>query len=82
MSTITPNIYKWPIKLSHEFHHRRMFDNFLECAHEFNDFVKENDIGIPRLDSGDVDYENVTVDFLLKWFMMNAQRTSHIHPET
>lgn len=80
---ITPqsNVYEWPIKLSHEFHHRRMALNLLECMEEFQEFIFTIDPDAPKDKDGSLDFNQVPFSIFAKFFFDNLQKINHTHKE-
>jgi len=72
-------IIKWPITFTHSFHHKRMADNLFECLHEFIDFAKNSNVDFPTNSDGSINFERISVDYLIQWFYVNATKPTHIH---
>jgi hypothetical protein len=65
---------KWP-KETHEAKHKRTFDNLIELLSD----IENSDVELPRNGEGAIEWESVSISYLIQWSLMNAQKISHKH---
>lgn len=85
---------KWSI--THLSEHKTMFDNLIsllsDLEHAYplrgtNQPIQEDKNGIPfetiipRRPDGTPDWNNISVAFIIQWYMMNSNKITHIHKE-
>jgi hypothetical protein len=72
---------KWP-EPSHQEKHQRLFDNLIvllsDLDNSMNPEVNHGAV-IPRDEKGNVQWDQVSVKFLIQWSMLNAAKIGHEH---
>lgn len=72
---------KWPI--THLSEHKTMFDNLIsllaDIEHSFNN--DGTPIVLPRNEAGIIQWNEISVAFIIQWYMMNSNKITHVHKE-
>ncbi|MCK9429011.1 MAG: hypothetical protein M0R17_03235 [Candidatus Omnitrophica bacterium] len=71
-------------KESHLDLHKRMFDNLVELIEDLQNASRSSKtpIDIAKKEDGNLDLSKITVEYLLKWSLLNASKQCHEHIET
>jgi hypothetical protein len=76
-------ILEGPWQTNHLTEHKVMFDNLVSLLADIDHAYTEEGtpIVLPRNENGVVLWNEVSVAFIIQWYMMNAQRLKHNHKE-
>ena len=62
-----------------------MFDNLIRILSDFEDSVlpenNPNAIPLPKNANGVILWDQISIDFLLRWSMLNCKKVGHKHTE-
>jgi hypothetical protein len=72
---------RWPV--THLTEHKVMFNNLIILLADIDHALNEDGtpIVLPRTEAGVIIWNEVSVAFIIQWYMMNAQRLTHNHKE-
>ena len=68
---------KWP-KETHEKQHQRMFNNLVELLADIENSNLATE-GLPVTKEGSIDWDKMSISFLIQWSLMNGTKITHTH---
>ena len=74
-------ILQGPWARNHLDEHKEMFDNLIRILSDLEHAVAENDkpVTLPRTKEGVISWGEISVSFLIQWYMLNSQKVTHQH---